>query len=469
MIRSIVKFTCGDAPSKAPDSSRALARDGFSDALGVMVAGTVMPVARNLLAWIRSRRGPGEARVWLSAEHASVAHAALVGTAAAHALDYDDYAYSNHVSAVLVPPILAEAERQGADGSSMVKAYLVGFEVWGALFKAEPDHLHSKGWHPTGVFGPLGVAAALCHLRGVDESVCTSALGLAAASGGGVMDNFGFQAKPWQGARAAEAGVTAVELACAGLDAGPDAVDGSGGLLAALSPEGRVKRKDPLPGLGSAWLSAGPALNLKCHPTVGASQRAIDAAIELHGRDDFQLGQVDTVTARVSEKHAAVMRLHRPLTASEARFSLEFCVAAGLLVGRVGLRELSDEFVGREDVQALLRRVRIETGPDDDPSYPVGARYDTVRVRLKDGRTLESDRVYRFRGHGDNPLSEDELEHKFLECCVPVLGESPSLALWRAVRRLDELESTEAFPVLNYRTLARPSSVSSTPATASRD
>ena len=450
LTESLVRFLCSDALASPPAAAVQTAIDGFTDCVAVMVAGRSAPVSRRLRRVVSARGGPGESRVGLSRERAPAAGAALAGTGAAHALDFDDYAYSNHVSALLVPAILAEADRHGADGADLVAAYLAGFEVWGTVFKREPDHLHSKGWHPTGVFGPLGVAAALARLRRLDPERTRHALGLAAASGGGVMDNFGAEAKPWQGARAAQAGVECVELAAAGLTAGPDALDGSGGLLAALSPAGRVDRASAAEGLGVRWIAAGPSLNLKRHPTVGASQRAIDAAIQLHDEHAPPPGDIARVVARVSEKHAAVMRLHRPKTASEARFSLEFGVAAGLIFGRVGLAELDDAVVGRPDVQALLRKVETEVGPDDDPSYPVGAKADSVRVELGDGSVLESEPVRRFLGHGENPMSEAQLREKFDDCTGGELGEAQGDALWRALRALPGLESTAALPTLRY-------------------
>jgi len=45
--------------------------------------------------------------------------AALVNATAAHALDYDDFAFSNHPSAVLVPTVLAAADVSGADGAQI--------------------------------------------------------------------------------------------------------------------------------------------------------------------------------------------------------------------------------------------------------------------------------------------------------------------------------------------------------------
>ena len=398
LTESAVEFLTGDLLASLPSASRAAALLGFTDTVGVMIAGAGEAVSRNLVAHVVTTGGASQCRIALSGRRATVAQAALIGTGAAHALDFDDYAYSNHVSALLVPALLAEAERCGARGSDLMEAYIAGYEVWGTVMKSEPDHLHSKGWHPTGVFGPIGVAAALARLRGLTKAQTRNALGLAAASGGGVMDNFGTQAKPWQGARAAEAGVVAVELALVGIDAGPHAIDGDGGLLAALSPNGRACRDNTVAALDGKWLSEREGLNIKPHPTVGASQRSIDAALQLRRRHAPDTSAIAAVTVRVSEKHAAVMRFHRPANALEAKFSAEFGVAAALVAGKVGLSELDDAFVRSDVVQRLIDSTTLEIGPDDDPDYPVGAYADTVSVTLADGTTIDSEPVRRFRG-----------------------------------------------------------------------
>jgi 2-methylcitrate dehydratase PrpD len=450
LTESIVSFLQADNLSRAPEAAVKTAINGFTDCVGVMVAGQRETLTGTLLSYARSRHCLEESRVLLSAERSSSSLAALIGTGSAHALDYDDYAFSNHVSALLVPPILAEAERCGADGDAMIQAYLAGYETWGSLFKREPDHLHSKGWHPTGVFGAPGVTAALCRLRRLDRDACRNALGLAACSGGGVMDNFGSQAKAYQGARAAEAGVVCAELAAQGLDAGPNAIDGSGGLLAALSPRGEVDLDSDADWLGRDWIAAERSLNIKRYPTVGASQRLIDAAIQLHADHRPEPGDIAAAIARISEKHDAVMRFHRPRTAHEARFSLEFGIAAGLISGRVTLAELTDDYVRREDVQALMRKISRKIGPDDDPAYPVGALCDSLRLELLSGAALESEPVHRFLGHGENPMSPDQLREKFLSCTVPSLGERQSEALFSALSYLPELGSALEIPTLSY-------------------
>jgi aconitate decarboxylase len=451
VTEAIVDFLVGPHLQNPPSKSLQLAKDGFTDCLAVMLAGSNEDVTNNLSDYVSATGGKPVSRILLGETRATVAQATLVGVGAAHALDFDDYAYSNHVSALLVPAILAESERTACSGTEMLRAYLAGFEVWGAIMKREPDHLHSKGWHPTGVFGPIGVAAALSWMRGLSADQTRNALGLAATNGSGVMDNFGTQAKSYQGARAAEAGVFCVELALAGVDAGPHAVDGDGGLLAALSPAGNVDLTSKPDWLGTSWISATDSLNIKMHPTVGSSQRGIDAAIQLHHDTAPNTSEIIQVIVRVSEKHAAVMRLHQPKTALEAKFSIEFGVAAALIAGKVGLAEVTDEFVSRDDVQSLIAKVEIEIGPDDDPDYPVGAISDTVAYRTGSGELIESEPVRRFRGHGQNPMSEEEFEQKFVDCVAPGYGTKKAHALFQQFRSFDTLTSSAEIEVITRR------------------
>ena len=188
-----------------------------------------------------------------------------------------------------------------------------GFEVWSVLARRERDYMQGAGWHPTGVYGPVAAAAALSRLRGLGRAETRNALGLAAAAGGGVMDNFGTQAKPYQAARAAEAGVAAVRRALAGLDAGPHALDGPGGFLQTISPKGRVDRSAPASELGREWYMAEHGLNIKRYPVVGAAQRCVDAALQLRAGHDFDAAAIERVTARISKSHSLVMQFRLPI------------------------------------------------------------------------------------------------------------------------------------------------------------
>ncbi len=445
---SLAEFVAKSESLDIPSGVSQIVSSGFCDTVGVTLAGMNEPVWQHMKKLALGQGGAPEARLFLGAEKVPAQAAALVGAATAHAIDYDDYAFSNHVSAVLVPSILAEAERVGADGSNMMRAYAVGYEVWREIMKREPGDLYTRGWHPTAVFGGFGVAAAAASLNSADADTVRNAIGLTVAFGGGVMDNFGSMAKPVQGGQAAESGLKAFRMAQAGVDAGADALDGQNGLLLALSPDRQANISEPAGGLETFQGILTEKLNIKRYPTVGSSQRCADAAVQLHQDGGIELSDIVRIRPKVSERHARVMPVHKPNSALEAKFSLEFVVAAGLINGKIGFTELSDDFVRRPDVRALIDKVEIEIGPDDDPEFPAGGRADVIRLDLKDGTTVESKEVTRWRGHARRPMSQDELREKFLDCAVRAISQDQAEKIFELLSDIANLDSVDRIPVI---------------------
>ena len=369
--------------------------------------------------------------------------AAMVNATAAHALDWDDYAFAVHPSAILVPTTLAVAETVGSAGAEIAAAYVAGYEVWAHVMAREPDRLHDRGWHPTGLFGPLAAAAATAVLMRLDAPTAAAAIAIAASHAGGLMANFGTMTKPYHGGKAAEAGIVAARLAAAGLTAGPTAIEDRLGLLQVLSPAGRADVTTPLDDLGRRWRILETRLNVKKYPTVGASQRMIDSVVAFRRISDFDAEAVVRLRPLVSRKFAAVMPFHRPQTALEAKFSLEFCVAAGLLRGKVGLAELDDRFVRSEALQRLMAKVEPVITDEFDPTYPAAAPADYVDIDLADGRTLRTPPVKRATGHADAPLPIADIERKFAEC-ADVAGVAPA----RAKALFDQLQTIDRLAVV---------------------
>jgi aconitate decarboxylase len=350
---------------------------------------------------------------------------------------------------VLTPVVLAVADAVGASGGRMAAAYVAGYEVWGDLMLREPDHLNSKGWHPTAVFGPVAAAVAAAVLMRLDEAACRNAISLAASFAGGLMANFGSMAKPLHAGRAAQSGIIASRYAAAGLEAGPDAIENPLGLMRALSPAGKVNLSAPFDRDRKDWLIDRMALNIKKYPTVGASQRTIGALLALRAQQPIDPNAVRELVPLVSTRHALVMLFHAPTTALEAKFSLEFAVAAAVLRGKVGLAELNDAFVQSAEVQALMRKVRIETTEEIAPDYPNAAPADFVRVIMNDGSERITDKVRRATGHADLPLSTEQLWTKFIDCAeVAALPAAMARRLFDAMQRVDRLNAVEDIPTL---------------------
>ena len=422
-----------------PEASLEVARLGFTDCAGVMLAGRREEAVLRLAAHVQAQGGAPTARVVVGAKRASMVQAGLVNATAAHALDYDDFAFSNHPSAVLVPTVLAAADAHGADGACMAAAYIVGYEVWADLMLREKDLFYDRGWHPTSVLGPIGAAAAASVVLGLDEKRALHALALAASDSGGVFENFGTMAKPWHGGRAAAAGLNAASLAAAGLEASPTALEGRHGLMRALSPHGNVDLETP-PELGRSWRSATMRLNIKKYPTVGASQRGIDAVLALNQIERIDPRRVTKVVARISERHAAVMPYHLPQDSLHAKFSLEFALASALVHNAVGFKELDDAVVRSDAIQRLMALVVIETTAAFEPAWRDAAPFDVVAFTLDDGRQLVTPPVRRATGHADTPLALPELWAKFLGCARHAdVSEPAARALFDAMQRVDRL------------------------------
>ena len=110
----------------------------------------------------------------------------------------------------------------------------------------------------------------------------------------------------------------------------------------------------------------------------------------------------------------ALITASRPTDHLAAKFSMEFCIAILLLRGRAGLTEFRDEVVRDPVVRATIEKVRFEVDPEAD-----AAGYNNmtsiIRVRLKGCREIEGRAAF-AKGSPANPMSEQELRQKFLDC-----------------------------------------------------
>jgi 2-methylcitrate dehydratase PrpD len=240
-------------------------------------------------------------------------------------------------------------------------------------------------------------------------------------------------------------GVRAARLTKLGLTAQPGALESPVGLLAALSPDRRADRTTP-PKFGKAWKIASAGINIKKYPSVGASQRVIDALAALHAAGGMpEPDRIAEIVPVVSEKHAAVMPFADPKVPAEAKFSLPFACAATILWGRVGLAEMTEARLADPRLRALMARVRVEITDEIDPDYPIAALHDVVRMTLSDGTRLESPKIRHFTGHAKAPLSAAQHWDKFADCAAHGgVDEARARQLFDLARRVETLADAAA-------------------------
>jgi 2-methylcitrate dehydratase PrpD len=445
LTRSLGNFVSGLRLADIPAPALSVVHTGFADCVGTLIAGSIEAPPRILHQALAPP--PGEASLYLSDPRVSAPEAAWINGTAAHALDYDDVSLRGHPSTVLVPAILAEAEATDASGAAMATAYVAGYEVWAELAGRDPDQHHQKGWHPTGIFGAIAAAAACASLRGLEPEQATQALALGASHSAGLVANFGTMTKPYHAGKAAHAGVISARLAGAGFTASPDALEHPLGFLAAVSPGGAADRERPI-AAGRDWQILSQGLSVKKYPLCYCTHRAIDGMLDLLREHKVAGEDVTSIMVSTSRRNASILRNARPQTGLEAKFSMQFAMASSIVAGRVGLAELTDGFVQREDVQVLLDKVRIEPDDRPDPKRSGAAPYDLVVIELTSGRRLESARITDERGSPQLPLSRDELWAKF-ESCLKVGNPSlPAGTIFDALMSLERQPGVAAFSSL---------------------
>ena len=448
LTAQLAEFASGAQALVLGSSVLRTVRTSFIDTAAVILAGRDAPVTSVVQGFVQARRSTAaDARVLFGELRAAARDAALVNAVAGHALDYDDVGLQGHPSVVLVPALLAEGERLQASGAAVMRAYVAGYEVWAELIARDADVHHLKGWHPTGVFGTVAAAAAVAALRGLGAERTRHALGLAASMASGLIANFGSMAKPLHAGNAAAHGIDAVDLADAGMTAAPDVLEHHAGYLAALSPAGRVDRSPLLapPGRGLRIETLG--LTIKKYPMCFATHRVIDAALDLVRADDVSPEQVQSVHATIGAAQAAMLRNHAPQSSLEAKFSLEFAVAAALVARKVGLAELDNGFIRRPDVQALLDRVHLSTTDSVCATEPTLAASDRLVILTCDGRQLDSGEVATARGDASAPLTAAELEVKFMDCTAG-LGLPVQTQLFNCLQHLETLQTVAQIPIV---------------------
>jgi 2-methylcitrate dehydratase PrpD len=416
----------------------AMVRTAFIDTAACVLAGRSEAATRIAERWTHERFGGhgGTSSLLFGTQHTAASAAALVNAVAGHALDFDDVGLTGHPSVVLVPALWAEHERTGVHGFDLVQAYAKGYAAWGELQRRQKTSLHAKGWHPSAVFGAIGAAAAVSALSSHDEQTFAHSLGIAASLAGGVIANFGSMTKPIQIGRASEAGIVAAELAEAGIDASPDALDGPAGLLNALAGDGNV---DLSPGcaedLPRTLLDRRPGT--KKYPVCYAAHRVVDGVIDLVREFGIRADDVLRIDAVVSETAAGVLRHHAPANLMEARFSLEFAAAAALCHGRLGTPEVSEPVLGDPRVRRLMGCVHTSTVATRCALEPSFAFTDSVKIRLHNGALLESGPIRFARGHAELPLTEAQVRDKFDSCAGADAGGAAEELLARIMAALE--------------------------------
>ena len=420
------------------------------DTLGCCLFGATQPSVRLLAQMAASEDDGGTAIVMGTAQRASASMAALVNATAAHSFQLDEI----HIQATLhpgsaaLPAVLALAQAGGATpptGRDVITALVAGYETALRTGMAARGSIFTRGYHNQGATGALAAAVAAGRLLGLDPLQMQHALGIAGSQAAGLMAvQEGAMAKSFHCGRASQGGVYAAKLAALGYTGIPQVLEEPyGGFLSTVAIPAQCDGAMLSAGLGERW----EILNVgyKPAPASNGSVSAMTALDTIMREHRLEHGQIERMTAWVSSNtlgHCGWEYTRDKVQGVlAAQMNLRYGLAVMALEREATAAQFAPDRLFAPETMAFLPRIHVAHEPKYDGHggiYRVACR---LQVQTRDGCRHETEVLFR-KGSNEDPMSADELRHKFLGLAAPVLGKARAEALAAQVDRLEHLTDT---------------------------
>ena len=428
IARFLARCAYEDLPPEVLDAGRRCAVDWFAAGL----AGCEDADSAPFTQLVHRMQSSGAAMV-LDGRRAAAAPAALANAVLAHTVDFDDFhlASVHHASAPTFAAVLALGMERGSSGADMLAAFIAGFEVGTHLgLGGAGMRLAQRGWHPTSILGHLSAAAACAALLRLSPQAADRAMGYAAVQAGGLMAAAGTMSKALIVGKAAMSGVWAAELAQEGALAPSGMLDGAPqGLMATLFQDATHPVLD---GLGDTWQVL--QNTFKPYPACQLAHASFDAAKSVATR--IRPDRISRVTAHVNPFALTIAKHWQPATPLEARFSLNHCIALGLLGYGAVMEDFTEARLNEPAVRAL--RERIDGAADETVE-----RWSSRLEVTMDDESHVTEFIPAALGSLGRPMEWGDLESKFRTVASPIFGSRTS-RLFGAVGHFDEAGSIES-------------------------
>lgn len=385
--------------------------------------------------------GDGQSTVFATGTRGSVAAATVANVAGATTLELDEgNQRSGHMGVHTVPPAVAIAESIGANGSELLGALVLSYEISARL--GALNRPLSGSFHPHGLWAALGAAVAAGSLHGFDADEYTEACRIAAnpfvgthwaaAMEGATVRNF------YTG-MTCQHGLTAAALAAGG-------VSGMNASIRRHLLSHTAARTIDDEAITACFDTLGEAYYLdssyfKMHAACRYVHPPLDALESMAESAPVDPDSIDRIVIR-SFDAAAMLDGKRPHNQLSAKFSVPYAVAAKLRHGTSDIDAFEKDVLSDESVYALAERVDVVA--DDrwerrkSESDDWGAE---IEIRFEDGRK-RSEAVTNARGGGEKPFSEAEIRSKFGRLVGNVAPQSTVTAIEERILGIESLEDT---------------------------
>lgn len=441
ITKTLADFTASLSYDKLTPVSIDMAKKCILDWLGVSIRGSQEQPAK-LIRQIILCNEAKQATVFDGGHSkASVFDAAFCNGAASHTLDFDDLHNPSiiHLATVVVPGVFAIAEAEHKSGRQMIAAVCAGYEAGGRIGESVIPESYFF-WHTTGTAGTFGAAAAAANLLQLTPQQTLMCYGSAGTQAAGLWEFLkeGAMSKALHAGKSSYAGVLSAYLSRNGFTAASSILEGEKGFCRAMVAEPHWDRLTE--GLDSKHLRIDEN-SFKPYACCKHSHAAIYAAQVLKKEHELRAEDISEVRIYVNNITDYLINNPQPQNPYGCKFSIQYCVAAMLTFGAVGIEQFAQDVIHNTEVRDLMSRTKVIRDAAIEKIHQEDASKLASRLEVvcKDG-TVHSMKVDYPKGDPDNPVTWEEAKAKFMHLAVPVYGQQQAGKLCSLIENLEECE-----------------------------
>lgn len=390
-----------------PDNVMDRARRSLLDYIAVTCAGAKFQEMKLKKYFAFAEPEKGEFGAIGTSKNVTLKEAVFLNGLNGHALDFDDGTNSGiiHLGSPIFSLLIPLSQKYKISIDDMLKAAILGYEAsYTMAISIQPEH-KARGYHATGTCGTIGSTLAASYMLGFSDEERFQAFSTACLAASGMLKALdgGSELKPYNVAKASLLALTALQLAKSDFKGPSDPLGGRGFFKMMLGEE-TVNLKPVLSGGTYAIMKSYTKPYASCRYTHPAVEAAINMKSKVHPEN------VEQVTVRTYDL-AVSGHDHTEIPGSySAKMSIPYSVAVGLIYGKAGLQEFSEETVQNKDVLALTKKIGVTA---DDKLSAVFPSVQSAIVTIKANNIEYSERVDFPKGEPENPLTDCEFRDRY--------------------------------------------------------
>ena len=421
-----------DITPKALHSVKRSLVDSIGCALGAFAAEPVK-IARRVATRVCSDR---PASLFGTVIRTSPEMAAFVNGIMVRYLDFsDDYLNKDgpHPSDN-IPAIMAICEALHADGKAMACGIVLAYEIVDHL--VDVAEFNFRGWDyvtETSVGSSLGVAKVL----GLSREQMAQALALAVAPNIGLWQTRVGELSMWKGCagpNAARNGLFAALLASEGMTGPNQILEGPCGLMKQVTGPFEL---GPFGGKNHPFKIE--ETFFKYRPVMYTILLPVETALKL--REKVDVKNIDSITIFLDSfciLSSAGPEKYDPHTRETADHSIPYLVAAALLDGGISEKTYTHERIRDPELLDVLKRSSMKEDPRFTQEWP---KTFNCRIEITEKSGKKSvEHLKNPKGHPANPMSDAEIEEKFLKLTHGLFTSKESRAVLDLLWHFEEVE-----------------------------